>query len=167
MVLAAIFCFANLKAKDTEYRMLSDGFEFSTPKLYTNKWLKHYILILPSNVQCLRFQPSLNTDNFITGCYILTLKKYINIYKSKYHWVLNKYIYGGRKHRPHWDMGNNYVLVSRFHWPCWVLCFVADFYSCVIQNYVSAYVERCLFTPLQHAIYHCNGNWISSRTLVN
>ena len=109
------FCFANLKVKDTEYRTLSDGFEFSTPKLCQNKWLTNHILILPSNVQCFRFQPSLNTDNFITGRYILTLKKYINIYKSKYHWVLNKYISGVRKHRPHGDMGNNCVLFSRFH----------------------------------------------------
>ena len=118
VVLAAIFCFANLKVKDTEYRTLSDGFEFSTPKLCKNKWLTDYILILPNNFLFFRFQPSLNTDNFITGCYILTLKKiimFINIYKSKYHWLLNKYISGVRKHRPHGDMSNNYVLFSRFH----------------------------------------------------
>ena len=167
MVLAAIFCFANLKVNDTEYRTLSDGFEFSTLKLCKNKRLTNYQLILSSNFQFFRLQPSLNTDNFITGCYILILKKYINIYNSKYHWVLNKYISGVRKHRPHGDMGNNYVLFSRFHWPCWVFCFVADFYSCVIQNYVSTYVERWLFTLLQLAIYHCNGNWISLCTLVN
>ena len=167
MVLAAIFCCANLKVEDSKFRTLTDWFELSTPKLYKNKWLTNYILILPSKVQCFRFQPSLNTDNFITGCYIHTLKRYIYIYKSKYQWVLNKYISCFRKHRPHGDMGNNYVLFSRFYWPCWVFCFVADLYSCVIQNYVSAYVERCLFTPLQHAIYYCNGNWISMCTLVN
>ena len=115
VVLAAIFCFANLKVKDTEYRTLFDRFEISTPKLCKNKQLTNYILILSSNFQFFRFQPSLNTDNFITGCYILTFKKYINIYKSKYPWVLNKYISSVRKHRPHGDMGNNYVLFSRFH----------------------------------------------------
>ena len=34
MVLAAIFCFAYLKAKGTKSRMLSNRFEFSTPKYY-------------------------------------------------------------------------------------------------------------------------------------
>ena len=33
VVLAAIFCFAYLKAKDTKHNILSDRFEFSTPKL--------------------------------------------------------------------------------------------------------------------------------------
>ena len=44
MVLAAIFCFANLKVnivKDTKYRMSSDRFEFITPKLCKNKWGKN------------------------------------------------------------------------------------------------------------------------------
>ena len=80
------------------------------------------------------------------------IKKYINIYQSKYHWLLNKYISGFGKHRTHRDMGNNYVLFSRFHWPCWVFCFVADLFYCVFKNNVSTYVERLLFTPLQHAI---------------
>ena len=31
MFLAVIFCFADLKVKDTKYRMLSDRFELSTP----------------------------------------------------------------------------------------------------------------------------------------
>ena len=162
---AHTICFANLKVKDPKYRTLSDLFEFSTPKLCSNKWLTNYILILPSKVQCFRFQTSLNADNFITGCYILKLKRYINMYKSKYHWVLNKYISGFRKHRPHGDMGNTYALLSRFHWPCWLFYFVADLCSCVTHNYVSTYVERWLFTLLQHGIYHCNGNWISMCTV--
>ena len=70
---------------------------------------------MPSKVQFFRFQSRLKTDIFITGCSILTFKKYINIYKSKDYWVLNKYISGFRKHRPHGDMGNNNVLLSRFH----------------------------------------------------
>ena len=37
VVLAAIFCFAYLKVNDTKDRMLTDIFEFSTPKLCTNK----------------------------------------------------------------------------------------------------------------------------------
>ena len=37
VVLAAIFCFAYLKAKDTKDRMLSDKFKLSTPKLCKNK----------------------------------------------------------------------------------------------------------------------------------
>ena len=126
-------------------------------KLYTYFAEQFSIFQIPAQFEYRQFH------NRLLYSYI---KKYINIYKSKYHWVLNKYISGVRKHRPHGDMGGNYVLFSRFHWPYWVFCFVADFYSCVIQNYVSAYVERCLFTPLQHAIYHCNGNWISLCTLL-
>ena len=37
VVLAAIFGFSHLKVKDTKDRMLSDRFEFSTPKLCKNK----------------------------------------------------------------------------------------------------------------------------------
>ena len=37
MVLAAIFYFAYLKVNDTKDRMLTDTFEFSTPKLCKNK----------------------------------------------------------------------------------------------------------------------------------
>ena len=33
VILAAIFCFAYLKTKDTKRRIVSDRFEFSTPKL--------------------------------------------------------------------------------------------------------------------------------------
>ena len=43
-ILAAIVCFANLKVKVTKYRILSDRFEFSTPKLCENKWIKNYTL---------------------------------------------------------------------------------------------------------------------------
>ena len=47
--------------------------------------------------------------------------------------MLNKYIYGLRKRRPYGDMGNNYVLLSGFHWPCRLVCFVDDFDYFVIQ----------------------------------
>ena len=37
VVLAAIFCFAYWKVNDNKDRMLTDIFEFSTPKLCKNK----------------------------------------------------------------------------------------------------------------------------------
>ena len=37
VVLAAFFCFAFLKVKDTEYKVLFDRFGFSTHKLCKNK----------------------------------------------------------------------------------------------------------------------------------
>ena len=46
-VLAAIFCFAYLKAKDTKYRMLSNRFEFSTHTNYAKTSGK----IIDSNVE--------------------------------------------------------------------------------------------------------------------
>ena len=47
--------------------------------------------------------------------------------------MLNKNISGFRKHRPRGDMGNNYVLLSSFHWPCWLVCVVDDVDYFVIQ----------------------------------
>ena len=47
VVFAAIFCFSYLKAKDTESKIWSDRFAFSTPKLCKNKREKH----LHSNVE--------------------------------------------------------------------------------------------------------------------
>ena len=43
-ILVAILCFANLKVKVTEYQMLSNRFELSTPKLWKTKWITNYIL---------------------------------------------------------------------------------------------------------------------------
>ena len=38
MVLEAIFCFDYLKVNDTKDKILTDIFEFRTPKLCKNKW---------------------------------------------------------------------------------------------------------------------------------
>ena len=58
MVLAVIFCFAYLKVNDTKDRILTDIFEFSTPKLCNKQAQKIISTQMPSKVQCFIFQPT-------------------------------------------------------------------------------------------------------------
>ena len=53
---------------------------------------------------------------------------------DSFHFILSIYTCGFRKHRSNIDMTNNYVLFSRFHWPCWLVCFVVDFDYFVIKK---------------------------------
>ena len=55
-ILAAILCFAYLKVKVTRYRILSDRFEFSSPKLCKNKWIANYTLKCLANFNVLDFR---------------------------------------------------------------------------------------------------------------
>ena len=55
-----LFCFAYLAVEDTKDRMLSDRFEFSTPKLCKNKRKKIALYIEQSFI----FQPRLITHTF-------------------------------------------------------------------------------------------------------
>ena len=63
------------------------------------------------------------------------------MYKSKYHSVLRIYTYGFRKHRSNIYMANNYALLSRFHWPCLLVCFVVDFDYLYLKKCLNVFVE--------------------------
>ena len=65
VVLAAIFDFAHLKLKDTKDRILSDRFEFSTPKYV--KTSEKNCTQMSSKDQCFIFQPRRNTHIFKKG----------------------------------------------------------------------------------------------------
>ena len=57
MVLAIIFCFASLKVNDTKNRMLTDTFEFSTPKLLRKTLFSHLKIYMPcTNLNTTQFQ---------------------------------------------------------------------------------------------------------------
>ena len=83
VVLEAIFCFSHLKVNDTKDKMLSDTFDFSTPRLCKNKREK-ICSQMASKVQCFIFQPRLNTHIFKKGGNILSFKNIYAMYKSKY-----------------------------------------------------------------------------------
>ena len=148
----------------TLYRTFYDWYAFSAPELCKNKYITNYTLKAEKS---LMFQISAQAKytHFHNRLLFFYIKKYINIYKTKYHRVLNKNISGFRKYRPHGDMGKNYVLSSGFQWPCWPVCFVDFDYFLVQIMFKRLWRQDC--TPLQHAIYHCNGNWISMCTLAN
>ena len=57
-------------------------------------------------------------------CNILSFKNIYAMYKSKCHSFLRIYTSGFRKHWSDIYMANNYVSVSRLHWPCWLVYFV-------------------------------------------
>ena len=152
VVLAAICCFSNLKVKDTLYRALSDWFAFSAPELCKDKCITNYVFIY---VIYYTFQISAQAEytHFHNRLLCSYIKKYINIYKTIYHWVLSKYISGFRKQRPHGDMDNNYVLLSGFHWLCWLVCFVDNFDYFLIQiMFQRLWTYDCLL--------HCNMQYI-------
>ena len=99
VVLPAIF-FAHLKVNDVKDKMLTDIFEFSTPKLCKNKRKKIICTQMSSKVQCFLFQHRLNTHIFKkNGCNILAFKNIYEMYKSKYHSILSKYTSEFRKHK--------------------------------------------------------------------
>ena len=56
-ILVAILCFANSKVRVNKYRMLSDRFEFSTHKLYKNKWIIKYTLKFRAKFHVSDFSP--------------------------------------------------------------------------------------------------------------
>ena len=56
-ILLVILCFAYLKVKVTKYRILSERFEFSTPKFCKNKWIAKYTLKYRANFNVPYFSP--------------------------------------------------------------------------------------------------------------
>ena len=114
VVLVAIFCFAYLKVKDTNYIILSDRFEFSTHQLCINERDKKYRFNIAE--QSLMFHIS-TQDRYthFQKLFRLKISMQCAMYKSKNHTVLGIYTSGFRKHRSNIYMTNNYVLLSRFH----------------------------------------------------
>ena len=77
-ILAAIFCFANMKVKVTKCRMLYDStHKFNTHKLWKNKVDEKNRDKKSEKKSCFTFQPMLTTHIFRKGFNILLLKKYM------------------------------------------------------------------------------------------